>query len=145
MSQGNFYKISDHDEYQYLNLCRKVINEGVFKEDRTSYFNLISEVGTKSIFGAQMRFNLRESFPILTTKSVFWKGVVHELLWIIRGSTDTKILSDVGVNFWNDNSSREFLDSLGYYSYDRFHRAGSWRSGSSIWIPMAPFRGKIYR
>ncbi|KII74348.1 Thymidylate synthase [Thelohanellus kitauei] len=96
-----------HDEYQYLDLCRKVIEEGVYKDDRT-------KTGTKSIFGAHMRFNLRDSFPLLTTKSVFWKGIVHELLWIIKGSTDTKILSDAGIHFWDGNSSREYLDSLGF-------------------------------
>ena len=66
-----------------------------------------------SIFGAQMRFNLRESFPLLTTKRVFWRGVAEELLWMIKGCTDSKELSDKGVHIWDLNGTREFLDQRG--------------------------------
>ncbi|XP_047134471.1 thymidylate synthase isoform X1 [Hydra vulgaris] len=94
---------SYHDEYQYLNLVKRIIETGYSKADRTG-------TGTLSIFGGQMRFNLRESFPLLTTKRVFWKGVVEELLWFISGSTDGNILAQKGVQIWNSNGTREFLD-----------------------------------
>ena len=70
-------------------------------------------MGTLSLFGAQMRFSLGKSFPLLTTKRVFWKGVVEELLWFIRGCTSSKELDAKGVKIWNDNGSRAFLDKIG--------------------------------
>ncbi len=92
-----------HEEYQYLDLLKNILENGVEKGDRTG-------VGTKSIFGAQMRFDLRKQFPILTTKKVFWKGVVEELLWFMRGDTDSKLLEGKGVKIWQGNTSRDFLD-----------------------------------
>ncbi len=96
-----------HAEYQYLDLVRRIIREGVQRDDRTG-------TGTRSIFGAQMRFDLKDSFPLLTTKRVFWRGVVEELLWFISGSTDAKQLSAKGVSIWDGNGSRQFLDKLGF-------------------------------
>jgi len=99
----------EHEEYQYLNLVAKIIDCGYKKNDRTG-------VGTYSLFGAQMRFSLRNGvFPLLTTKRVFWRVVVEELLWFIRGSTNTKELQDKNIHIWNDNSSRKFLDALGFH------------------------------
>lgn len=96
-----------HEEYQYLELIRGIIDEGTFKGDRTG-------VGTFSKFGTQMRFSLRDgSFPLLTTKRVFWKGVVEELLWFIRGDTNASHLSAKGVKIWDANGTRQFLDSRG--------------------------------
>merc|ERR1711904_511866 len=69
--------------------------------------------GTVSVFGDMIRFNLRKSFPLLTTKRVFWRGVVEELLWFVRGDTNAKHLSDKGVKIWDANGSREFLDGRG--------------------------------
>jgi len=76
-----------HEEFQYLELVRKIMEQGVFKNDRTG-------VGTLSLFGYQMRFSLQNQFPLLTTKKVFWKGLVYELLWFISGSTNAKKLSE---------------------------------------------------
>ncbi|PWZ40032.1 Bifunctional dihydrofolate reductase-thymidylate synthase [Zea mays] len=73
-----------HEEYQYLNLVEDIIRSGAQKNDRTG-------TGTLSKFGCQMRFNLRKNFPLLTTKRVFWRGVVEELLWFISGSTNAKV------------------------------------------------------
>lgn len=95
-----------HEEMQYLELVKKVIEEGNEKKDRTG-------TGTKSLFGSVMRFDLTESFPLLTTKSVYWKGVVEELLWFLRGSTNANELSKQGVKIWDGNGSREFLDKVG--------------------------------
>jgi thymidylate synthase len=96
-----------HEEYQYLEMIDDIIRHGVRKDDRTG-------VGTISKFGAQMRFSLRDGvFPLLTTKRVFWKGVVEELLWFIRGDTNGANLSKKGVKIWDANGSRQFLDSRG--------------------------------
>ncbi|CAG2121481.1 unnamed protein product, partial [Medioppia subpectinata] len=97
-----------HDENQYLDLIRHIMTRGHEKSDRT-------KTGTVSVFGTQSRYCLRNGvIPLLTTKRVFWRGVLEELLWFIRGSTDGKELSKVGVNIWDANGSRSFLDSLGF-------------------------------
>ncbi|QTV06297.1 thymidylate synthase [Faecalibacter bovis] len=80
---------------QYLDLCRKVMTEGSLKEDRTG-------TGTKSIFGYQMRFDLSEGFPLVTTKKLHLKSIVHELLWFLKGETNIKYLTDNGVRIWNE-------------------------------------------
>lgn len=95
------------DEEQYLKLIMQIIETGDQRIDRTT-------VGTLSIFGAQMRFNLRESFPLLTTKRVFFRGVAEELLWFIAGKTDAKLLQAKKVKIWDGNSTREFLDKCGH-------------------------------
>lgn len=99
-------------ELQYINLIKHILENGISKDDRTG-------IGTLSIFSYNMTFNLRESFPLLTTKKVYWKGVVEELLWFISGSTDSNILKEKGVRIWEGNSSREFLDSRGLSHYDQ--------------------------
>ncbi|CAI9753419.1 unnamed protein product [Fraxinus pennsylvanica] len=95
-----------HEEFLYLKLVQDIISNGNDKGDRTG-------AGTLSKFGCQMRFNLRKSFPLLTTKSVFWRGVVEELLWFISGSTNAKVLQEKAINIWDGNASREYLDSIG--------------------------------
>jgi dihydrofolate reductase/thymidylate synthase len=82
------------------------VREGVPRPDRTG-------TGTLSVFGATMRFDLRRTFPLLTTKRVFWRGVVEELLWFVRGGTDADELRARGVGIWDANASREHLDRVG--------------------------------
>ncbi|ARR74951.1 hypothetical protein SAGO17_0031 [Mimivirus AB-566-O17] len=91
-------------------MLSKVLKDGRFREDRTG-------TGVYSTFGEQMRFNITDSFPLLTTKRVPFKGMVEELLWFLRGDTDANILKKRNVKIWNGNTSREFLDERGLYDY----------------------------
>ena len=92
---------------QYLDLCRKVLEEGTYKDDRTG-------TGTYSIFGYQTRYNLEEGFPLVTTKKVFLRGIIHELLWFINGDTNIKYLVDNNVHIWDDWAYKEYKNSIDY-------------------------------
>ena len=92
---------------QYLDLARKILSEGTYKEDRTN-------TGTYSYFGYQMRFDLNEGLPLLTTKRVFLIGIIHELLWFINGDTNIKYLVDNDVKIWNEWPYEKFKKSEDY-------------------------------
>jgi thymidylate synthase len=85
---------------QYETLLQHIYQTGAYKTDRTC-------TGTKSIFGAQLRFDLSQGFPLVTTKKVHLKSIIHELLWFIKGETNTKYLTDNGVTIWNEWADKD--------------------------------------
>lgn len=124
---------------QYLDLCKKILTQGVKKQDRTG-------TGTISIFSSEMRFNMSEGFPLLTSKKVFTKAVIHELIWFLRGDTNIKYLLENGVHIWDgdcykyyttnggDLDKQEFLDKI--LSDDDF---------SKKWGELGPIYGHQWR
>lgn len=117
----NYYE----QETGYIELLKETLLYGNKKEGRNGY--------VYSRFGVMISFeNISNSFPLLTSKKMFWKGIVEELLWFLRGSTNTNELKEKGVNIWNGNSSRSYLDSVGLFDYKQGELGPSygfqWRS-----------------
>jgi len=111
INHNNHNNDNNYEEYQYLNLIENILENGTWEEGRNGK--------TKSIFGASMRFSLKDGkIPILTTKKTAWKTCLKELIWFIRGKTNNKLLLEQGVHIWDGNSTREFLDSRGLQHYE---------------------------
>jgi thymidylate synthase len=108
MEKQSYAPYVNNEEIQYLDIIRKIIEKGAPKIDRTG-------TGTRAIFGEMMKFSLKEvSFPLLTTKKVFFRGIAEELLFFIKGDTNTNHLSEKGVKIWDAHSSKEFLTKRGF-------------------------------
>ena len=97
-----------HPEYQYLNLLQDILDHGVRKMDRGT------GVASYSVFGRQIRFDLSKGFPLLTTKKVYWKGVLHELYWFLSGQSNIKYLVDNNVHIWDDYPYKIYLERSAY-------------------------------
>ena len=126
---------------QYLDLIRKVLNEGTKKEDRTG-------TGTISYFGYQMRFDLKDGFPLVTTKKVHLKSIIHELLWFVRGDTNIKYLVDNGVSIWNDWPYKKYSESSEFKgeSMDEFiEKIKNDDEFAKKWGDLGPVYGKQWR
>lgn len=101
--------MTNNEELAYLQILKDLIINGNERQTRNSI--------TKSLFSKNLTFNLKDSFPLLTTKKMFFRGIFEELMFFIRGETDTKILEKKGINIWKGNTSREFLDNNGLENY----------------------------
>jgi thymidylate synthase len=109
VSQSSALRVSD--EYNYLKLLLDVLENGVEKTDRTG-------IGTYSLFGVLLKFkDVGSQFPLYTTKKIHFRGIVEELLWILRGDTDARILQDKKIRIWDGNTNRDFLDKRGLGDY----------------------------
>lgn len=106
------YRLSEKmsEEYKYLNFMNNILSNGNERSDRTG-------TGTVSLFGNQMRFDISQSIPLMTTKRVPFKTIVEELLWFCRGDSDAKVLQKKGIKIWDGNTSRDFLDNRGLFHY----------------------------
>ena len=104
------YTSKRHDEHVFLDLLQDILKNGNKRDDRTC-------VGTCSVFARQLRFNISNSIPVITTKFLPWKMILKELLWFLRGETDSKTLESQGVHIWKENSSRDFLDKRDLNTY----------------------------
>ncbi len=109
----------------YLDLLQDVYDNGVGKDDRTG-------TGTRSVFGRQLRCDLSEGFPLLTTKKVFLRGIIHELLWFIRGDTNIKYLVDNKVGIWNEWPYQNYLNKSGQGDLEK--HSEQWQNGLDAFI-----------
>src|ERR671939_564769 len=119
---------------QYLDFMRHVYEHGTQKTDRTG-------TGTRSVFGYQMRFNLQDGFPLVTTKKLHLKSIIHELLWFLKGDTNVRYLQDNGVRIWN-----EWADANGNLGPVYGHQWRSWPTpGGGAIDQIADVIGQIRR
>lgn len=124
--------------HEYHNILRHILRHGTASPSRAILPSTGKPVGTIAVFGHQARFDLRETFPAVTGKKLFWKGVVGELLWFLSGSTNVKPLQDMGVNIWNEWSRKD--GELGpVYGFQWRHWGGEFRKIASF-----PFSGEVY-
>ncbi len=126
---------------QYLDLCKTILDFGTKKDDRTG-------TGTTSYFGYQMRFNLEDGFPLLTTKKLHLKSIIYELLWFIKGDTNIKYLVDNGVRIWNDWPYAAYKKSADYQGETIEEFAEKIKASDAFaekWGKLGPVYGKQWR
>lgn len=126
---------------QYLDLARHIMSNGTLKSDRTG-------TGTKSVFGYQMRFDLKDGFPLVTTKKTFMKGIIHELLWFIKGDTNIKYLVDNKVGIWTDWPYKNYKASPDYQGETIIEFAEKIRESDDFakkWGDLGPVYGSQWR
>lgn len=126
---------------QYLDLLQKIMDEGTDRADRTS-------VGTRSLFGYQMRMDISESFPLLTTKKVFIRGIIHELLWFLTGDTNIRPLVQENVHIWDDWPYAVYKDSPEFKGESQEEFIGKIRDDKEFaekWGDLGPVYGKQWR
>lgn len=128
-------KIRNHADIEYLNLAKRILDEGVVKDDRTG-------TGTISLFGPQMEFDLGQGFPLLTTKKLPFRIIAEELLWFIKGDTNLKTLLDKNVNIWNADGYRFYIEQGGKLSYEDFIEKVK---NSEEGFDLGPIYGKQWR
>jgi thymidylate synthase len=132
VSTGIHRPVSFYGEEGYLDALRTILEHGELRQTRNAE--------TISLFHVDMGFNLRDEFPLLTTKRVYWKGIVEELLWFTRADTDAHHLAERGVHIWDGNTTRGYLDSIGLNMY-RDGECGpiygyQWRSFNKPYVPL---------
>jgi len=124
---------------QYKELLLQIIHFGVDKKDRTG-------TGTKSIFGWQIRHNMKEGFPLLTTKKMAWKSIVTELLWFLRGDTNIKFLVDNGCHIWDGDAYKNFTNEGGELTQEEFiNKIKTDERWANSWGDLGPIYGKQWR
>lgn len=134
-----------HPEYQYLDLLKDILANGEWQTDRGT------KVRTKSVFGRQMRFDLSKDFPVLTTKKVYWKGIIHELYWFMSGQSNIKYLVDHGVHIWDDYPYKIYkkkykANGKKILSKDRFiERIKNDRKFAKRWGELPKIYGELWR
>ena len=134
-----------HPEYQYLNLLQDILDGGVVK----NVHNTNAQI--KSVFGRQIRFDLSQGFPLLTTKKVFWRGIVHELLWFLKGDSNIKYLVDNNVHIWDEWAYKNYKRAMGtntvpVMSQDDFiARIKEDSKFAKQWGELGPIYGKQWR
>ena len=114
-NRQNNYRLDEFpfksEEDNYLELMKTILYSGVSSDDRTG-------VGTLSIFGSMLKYNLRDTFPLCTTKRMFFRAIFEELMFYLSGKTDNKILQSKNIHVWDGNTTREFLDKRGLHHYE---------------------------
>jgi thymidylate synthase len=131
--------MNNNVDKQYFELLQHIISNGVVKKDRTG-------TGTISVFDYTMRFNMSEGFPLLTSKKMFMKGVVHELIWFLRGDTNIKYLVENGVHIWDGDAYKNYIKNNGELSKDEFiDKIKSDDEFAEHWGELGPVYGKQWR
>lgn len=133
-----------HQEYQYLNLLKDILKNGVWKKSHSTGVRL------KSVFGRQLHWDLSKDFPLLTTKKVFFRGVIYELLWFLSGSSNVKYLQDNNVHFWDDypyKKYKHYMDKAKEkkLSFDQFMEKMKDSKFAKKWGNIGPIYGVQWR